>query len=193
MTRLVVSSSKRLLILGLVLGIGVVGCHSRQGPVQPDQTYVRPETNGIDHRVAEAKRAGKTSVQIQISIQRAGVREIKEAFKHSEVITGTPIQSVVALNRDRNYVETWYKFRVDEDLSRRADINDSSPVPAEMGVPSTLLPLAKDQILVMGRGGTITVDGVLVKSTVADEPWVEMNRKISDLCTEFLRFIRHSE
>jgi hypothetical protein len=172
MTRFVVSSGKRLLILCWVLGVGAVGCHSRQAPVvQPDREKV------IDWEVAAAKRADKTSASIQVSILRPAFQGIKDALNHGEVFTGVPIQSVVTLSRERNHLKTWYKFRVDEDLTRKVDIADSSPVPAEMEVPSSLLPLAKDEIVVIGRGGTLMVDGVLVKVSVADEPSLEMNHR----------------
>jgi hypothetical protein len=173
MTRFVVSGGKRMLVLGLVLGVGAVGCRSRQAAVvEPDREKV------IDYEVAAAKRAGKTSVSIQVSNLRPAFQGIKDALNHGgEVLTGVPIQSVVTVSRERTHLRTWYKFRVDEDLTRKADIADSSPVPAEMEVPSALLPLAKDEIVVIGRGGSVMVDGVLVTATVADEPSLEMNHR----------------
>ncbi|MCA1603932.1 MAG: hypothetical protein LC775_00250 [Acidobacteria bacterium] len=123
----------------------------------------------IQWHAQRAKQRGQQEIIIPAPRWRpVGVSSLEEALGYFTVVVATPIENKSYI-RSSNNIRTWYKFKVHEFLSRKnwAGCPTCPPPP---DVPSEMLPLAEDEVLVPRGSGTVIVDGVKITSLETDYP-----------------------
>src|SRR6516225_581500 len=136
------------------------------------QAGPRDEVKGrVREAVLEAKASGRSQIQIPAPlITPPGVDSLYTVGEQYSVIVGQPLQIVTALTAD-GYIETWYKFKVSEVLTKQPSV----PVePLEQYAPAALLPLGADEVLLSSAGGSIVSEGV----TVVERPQYEFRFRL---------------
>jgi hypothetical protein len=127
-------------------------------------TECMAEAPVIDAAVAQAKREGKNSIVIAHETGNpVALRSLAQLPPGTSLLVVTAQGAVPMLEPRRNYIVTWYKFSIDEDLS-------TQPIPRDVPVdhhvdevPPSLLPLSGDEALLKNIGGELSIDGVTVK------------------------------
>jgi len=148
------------------------------------QAGPRDEVKGrVREAVLEAKASGRSQIQIPAPlITPPGVDSLYTVGEQYSVIVGQPLQIVTALTAD-GYIETWYKFKVSEVLTKQPSV----PVePLEQYAPAALLPLGADEVLLSSAGGSIVSEGV----TVVERPQYEFRFRLDRqyVLTVYLEF-----
>jgi hypothetical protein len=140
-----------LLALALLV-FCTLGCRSREG-----------SKGLVDEAAATAKANGQSvAIMDRPIIELRGIRTYDEEARSSYIVRVKALGLAMDVLPTRRGIETWYKFSVVEDLSRK-------PLPSETGegddgdIPQSLLPLSPNEIVVPFPGGEAIVDGVLVK------------------------------
>lgn len=136
------------------------------------QSAITPEVEdreSITGRAAKTKAEGKTAVSfaspgVSYPVASTGLTHAVSEFT---VVVGTPraMQTVI---QDNMYVATWYSIAIDEVIAthpcQMCSLLTTKGLPQSLQ-PSSLLPSAPNSILLLRRGGTVTVDGVAVTET----------------------------
>lgn len=133
------------------------------------------DKNSVGWRVRVAKVKGdKQAVLPTGNIDYAdGVRTVDEALIHNEAIIASPIKEKSEVVDDDS-IQTWYKVRVLENLSDKNVLRCADCVPSTLVVPQELLPLNKDEILILQSGGSVVVDSVQVVMSDPAFPKLEL-------------------
>lgn len=124
----------------------------------------RPPT--LQSRAAEAKAQGKREVTIGVP---SGMPQIIPSLDHALanflVIVGRPIATQTVVEHGADIV-TWHKFHIATTLSNRPHrlSQVTLDVLSDEMKPTELLPIAKDEIVVLRPGGTLIVDGVTINA-----------------------------
>src|SRR6516225_3791589 len=110
------------------------------------QTGPRDGVKGrVREAVLEAKASGRSQIQIPAPlITPPGVDSLYTVGEQYSVIVGQPLQIVTALTAD-GYIETWYKFKVSEVLTKQPSVPVEPSL--EQYAPAVLLPLGADEVL----------------------------------------------
>lgn len=111
----------------------------------------------------EAAAAGRTEAYFEENESFEGVDDLETALSQYSVVVAVPVsqQSYAVGNVS---IVTWYKFQVQEVLTRRAYVQCSfcSPLP---NAPAEVQPTNANEIAVLRTGGAQVVQGVTVFST----------------------------
>lgn len=131
------------------------------------------EHGTLGWHLSRAKAEGRTEVDLGTWV---GIPpEISSADEALSAYTTVVVQPIAG----KTYVEqkarlvTWYKVRI-LDIFGRASFSRQSPaglstLPADI-MPTDLLPLAPDELLILQPGGTTAIDGITVSSRVKEFP-----------------------
>lgn len=116
----------------------------------------------LESIVREAKAKGQKQVAIPPPMVEyvTKVGSLQEALKYYTLVIATPVQKVT-LTTDSGEIRTWNKFEIGESLTPKKHAPCADCVQPDL-LPRDLLPLDSGQILVAERGGSVTVDGVLL-------------------------------
>ena len=118
----------------------------------------------LKSRAVEAKAQGKRQVIVGVPSDIPQiVPSLDHALANFLVIVGRPIAMQTVVEHDADIV-TWYKFHIACTLSNRPHRLSlvTLDVLSDEMKPTELLPIAKDEIVVIRRGGTLIVDGVTI-------------------------------
>jgi hypothetical protein len=153
-------------LMGTVIGLAILFIASlaiRSAPFQEDsrQPHVYRGTT-LKSRAVEAKAQGKYEVTVGVpSDIPQNVPSLDHALANFTVVIGRVIATQTVVEHGADII-TWYKFRITATLSRRPPGIERltlGELSEEMN-PSQLLPISKDEIVVLRPGGTLVVDGV---------------------------------
>lgn len=130
--------------------------------IAPVVTFSQPVRGSIAEQARAAKARGERTIHLDTPIPLPiAMRTADDATSKLSALLVTKTASLVTMSGgNSNEIITWYKFRIDEVLSRQTGAVDSSPLPPD--VPESLLPLKADEILVPEPGGSVTVEDVTV-------------------------------
>jgi len=120
----------------------------------------------LKSRASEAKAQGKHEVTVGVPSDIPQiVPSLDHALANFLVIVGRPIATQIVVEHDADIV-TWYKFHIDTILSNRPHhlSQITLDILSDEMRPTQLLPIAKDEIVVIRPGGTLIVDGVTINA-----------------------------
>lgn len=138
----------RSVICGFV-SVAVVFCAGRCS---------RQREGAIASLVHDAKRQGRTSVELPAVLPEATEGKLLSLLQAYSLVLATPTQVTVVATTDGDNIYTWNTFRISEVLSR----NGRSGFPGcRLERPGSLT-LKPDEMAVPAGGGTIVIDGVTV-------------------------------
>lgn len=131
------------------------------------QEVARPRSRGgLAQLVKKAKEKGETRLELHGTISnRAQYTNLDDALK-SFYLVKVEVISKKTVVEDGEFINTWYKFRVIDTLSKAKTSHNFS----FMTPPPEMLPLQEDEILVPVDGGNATIDGVEVSSGELGQP-----------------------
>lgn len=165
-----------VLVSVLLIGIGAVTTLSliRQQP----QGKMRPDWRDRGLIASTAKNAkekviNKTSVYPPHVSYVDGLASMDEALSYYSAVIAQPITKHTQISKDGEEIITWYKFKILENLSDKVC---SRCLPADE-LPSEMLPLNSDEIIVNKHGGTVSLDGVEVTMPTPSYPDFETSEK----------------
>lgn len=158
-------------VTGLLLALGTVKTLPISGRPQKGAQREAPAEGKLKMAARKAKAEGKKEIFIPAPIAiPVSVRNLDEALSSSTVITATPIYSksyVLAPHK----LGTWYKFKVSEYLSRRAEQPAACHTcPSPPAAPAEFYPVNEDELLVLRHSGSVVIDGVKVNSVDGSLP-----------------------
>jgi hypothetical protein len=163
------SDVKARIAIGLALFL--TSCASRR--TAPDERHPYRGVT-LKSRAAEANAQGRHDVTLSFG---GGdelpqiVRSLDDALAKFKVVIGSPIatQTVAEYGVE---ITTWYKFHISTAVSDRSPQGPSLTLSdlSDEVKPTKLLPIAKDEIVVLSRGGTVVVDGVTITEHHAPYP-----------------------
>jgi len=162
-------------ILGIVLAIaglttvGVIHSASKRQPAKDQQT----DNHGTyKERLKRAKARGEKKIRSYSAIPLYASVDLDTALSIYDLVIGDFVFSKSFATDDNGQIVTWYKFKVLETLSRA-----KQPVSDIDSVPTELLPLASDEVLVRKTGGSVEIDGMEIEMEEVDFPPFEKSKK----------------
>jgi hypothetical protein len=162
-----------ILIVAMLLfvGIGYIKTASKSKPVQES---VESEKRGtLRQQIARAKLRGEPQLTL------GGIVATYEQPKSLDNVLTRYSLVVAQLVEHKGYIDehdsisSWYKFKIIETLSRPATPHSF----AFFELPTDLLPLRDDEILVSRLGGTVPIDGLSVTVQEHEFPEFRKSRK----------------
>ena len=156
-----------------LMALGIVGLGSDTAISQGRTEGTQAEINGdraarpgtLSWRARTAKANGKDRLSLR---EPEGfppvVTSLDQALADYSVLLVQPVATQTVVDDSRIY--TWYKGKVVDAFSKRppAPVELSlDKLPKEM-IPQQLLPLLRDEVLVLRHGGTVTVEQVTITS-----------------------------
>jgi hypothetical protein len=153
----------------------VMGCRARRSV---DPAEERLAEGRVDHYVAAAKAKGKSSAFMACAYpNHREVVSMSDELDNDSVFVGRELGSAPQVMRDQTMIWTYYKFRIERDLSR-SPIGEASADASLLRkeAPSSLLPVQANEILVGISGGQMNVDGVSVTYCDATPTFAEGQR-----------------
>ena len=137
----------------------------------------------------DAKATGKRDVQLPASIPYyASVTSLDDALSHYTTVLAAPIRSESRVSSDSRNIITWYKLHIVEVLSEPKEVLKCSSCFSLTDVPTELLPINEDEIVVAKNGGSIITDDIKITSN--DFTYPEL--KLSQQYLLFLSLDRHT-
>jgi hypothetical protein len=155
----------KLLALSMTLIIAALvflGILSFQDKSKINQLERSPDRGKLSWRVQMAKAKGERAVNLGANIvEYAATPSFDDALANYSLVVAQPIYK-------RSYastynVETWYRFRLLEELSSPTTTCESCPKPSNP--PQELLPLKPGEFLSPKFGGEAIVDGITITSS----------------------------
>lgn len=86
------------------------------------------------------------------------VKSLGNALKHYRLVVAHPREKR-SLANERGEIWTWFKLQITESVTPKK-YNPCADCPTPSHLPADLLPLGQDELLVAGRGGSVTVEDV---------------------------------
>lgn len=158
--------TSRAAVFVLLTVVGVVALSMAQRRPREDTSPSQPRDADEGTLQWHARRARAKGLQeITIPTPRwriTGAANLDEALNQFSVVLAKPVEEKSFIWSPYN-IRTWYKFKVREFLSQR-DWPTCDVCPAPPDAPADLLPLKRDEILIVRAGGTAVVDGVRITS-----------------------------
>ena len=149
---------------GTVMNSAPQNAAQRSNPVEDDR-------GTIGWRVRQAKANGRLHIEVPAPAGiTAHVRSLSEALGYYTVLLVRPVASVVTVP-DNYGIVTWWKLTVISRFNVRP-LAEFDPEP----IPTELLPLRVNEILISQHGGTVEIDGVTVVSTDKSFPLLSSQR-----------------
>ena len=116
------------------------------------------ERGSLRRRAHEAKKLGKTSINVGFPIVEYGEPEpLDTALEHTTLVLAKPLMSEAG--HDDYTIYTWRKYRLLEKISFQRGVYDR-PLPRD--VPVSMLPIGPDEFVMGEIGGSVVIDGVTV-------------------------------
>ena len=136
------------------------------------------DKNTVAWRVRVAKTKGEKRVVLPMgNIDYAdGVRTVDEALRYNEAIIASAIEEKSEVIDD-NFIQTWYKVKILENLYDKNVQKCSDCVPDNLVPPREFLPVGKDEILIPQGGGRVVIDGVQVVMSDPAFPKLEVGKR----------------
>lgn len=152
-----------ILIIFTIAAISTIRISSK-GKQEVIQELQKSQDRGtINWHVKAAKAKGED--QVFLSGPRVeyadGVKDVDEALLHLGLVTAKPIEKKSYV-RDTDEIVTWYRFKIVEKLSHNSLPKCEACGISEEEIPVDLLPLKRNEILVVKYGGTVNLEGVKV-------------------------------
>jgi hypothetical protein len=174
----------KLVVLVTIVFLGTMILSYRTSSVtglQSADTFYPKERATLSEYVQEAKKQGKSKVVIGAPV--GYLRDVKGLSDALSVLSLLNVEPVAQISyaAGSDYVITWIKFRIIEDLSQRDFGTASSEhhVPEDLPqvIADALLPVGDDEILVSQAGGILSIDGVTLISETPDFPLLSMDQR----------------
>ena len=161
------------LVIATLVFFGVL---SFQDKSRIEELKRSPDRGKLSWHAQMAKAKGEKKVVLNSTIEDYAVpRTWEDALSNYNLVVAEPLYSKsYATTYD---VQTWYKFRVLEELS--APNTYCTDCPTSNDPPADLLPLQPDEFLSAKLGGETTVDGVVITSS---DPTFQTSRLVSVTC-----------
>lgn len=169
---------KIIIVIVVVAVVSIAAIKSQSWIRQQPQGEIRPdwkERGSIASAVKKAKEKGNNKIIVyppEVSYVQS-LSSMDEALSYYSAVIAQPVTKFTQISKDGEAVITWYKFKILETLSDK--VCDRCP-PAN-DIPSEILPLNSDEIIVAKYGGTTSLDGVEVTMTNPSYPDFEMSEK----------------
>lgn len=161
-------------VIALVIGAIALKVLLPHAANKEQSQTARPGTR-LESLVREAKSKGQRRLVIPPPTVEyvTNVRSLQEALKYYTLVVATPVRKV-SLAKDDGEVRTWYKFEIGESLTPKKH-QPCADCAQPDSLPRDLLPLDSGQILVAERGGSASVDGVVL--TMSPEFDFDLNER----------------
>jgi hypothetical protein len=123
-----------------------------------------PLDNKLEWWAKQAKAAHKTIVTVPFGISEdiGSNMGLDEALKYFDIISAMLVGEHVQVDRD--YMTTWYRFKLDKVLFKHLGPPASS---ASIKVDKNKPPLNEGEFFVIEEGGSVKVDGVLIRQQMS--------------------------
>ena len=153
-------SKFRDLALSIILASVVTVLAAFQQPPDRDK-----KESALRHASHQAQAQGLTSIGISTPVPYfLAVNSIDEALQSQAVLVVRVEDQMSVPSPDEDCVWTWYKMRIIHDLSRTQLSENTAPPNGILQIPANMLPLKENEVLVRSLGGSVTIEGVTVKS-----------------------------
>jgi len=167
----------KILIIGFLAVLSsslIIGLVSVQNKSKIDALEKSQDRGKLTWYAELAKAKGKQDITFHSGIIRYAVpRSLTEALAYYNVVVAQPVKTKsYAGIKD---IQTWYKFRIDEELSTPSIPCPSCTVLGE--IPVEMLPLEKGEFLVSQLAGEVMIDGVRVISLDPKFPPFEVGKR----------------
>lgn len=169
---------KRIIVLitVVVITVGAVKTLSlirqqAQGEMRPDWK----ERGSIASAVKKAKEKGNNKIIVYPpNVEYVNhLTSMDEVLSSYSAVIAQPVAKFTQISKDEEAVITWYKFKILETLSDKV----CHRCPPANDIPSEMLPLNSDEIIVARYGGTTSLDGVEVTMPNPSYPDFELSEK----------------
>jgi hypothetical protein len=137
------------------------------------QSFTSEEQGTLKWHLNRAKAEGRTEVNLGLWIgMPPEISSTDEALSMYSTVIVQPLVSKTYVAQNTTLI-TWYKVRI-LDAFGRASFSRRSPtslyaLPADV-MPTDLLPLAADELLILQPSGMTVIDGITVSSHIKDFP-----------------------
>ena len=145
--------------------------------IQKSDTVPWAERNSLKETARRTKEEGRTKVTISGPwVNNPGMStKLDEALQNYSVVVSEMIASKSSVF-DAYGIQTWYKFRITDTLSRR-DAENCPTCPDVPEPPKEFIPISADEFLLATGGGTVDIDGVEVTVNHRSLPEFESGKK----------------
>lgn len=167
-----------VVVISVLAIVGVVRTASKGRYPESQRTVElkgkeKRNTLALKERVELAKMRGEQQIIIPGSISaNVEVENLDEAFSTYTVVIAQPIEVKSFLDM-HDTINSWYKFKVIETLSKKAPPADTS----FGNPPDDMLPLKDNEILVPRLNGTVVIDNVKVTAPDKDFPMLDKTQR----------------
>lgn len=167
----------KLIVIGflLVAATAVVGTLSFQDKAKIKELEKSNDRGKLEWYAAMAKAKGEEQITFRSEIRLYTVpRSLDEALRKYNVVIVEPVETK-SFSKVQE-IQTWYKFKILEELSSPIDAYCDScpPIP---NAPEEMLPLKPGEFVAAKSGGELLVDGIKVISYDPDFPAFHKNRR----------------
>jgi hypothetical protein len=115
----------------------------------------------VREAVLEAKASGRSEIEILApKITPPGVDSLYVIGDRYSVIIAQPVKILTTLSSDGNLIETWYKLKVSELITKQPSVPQEPPL--GQYAPLEILPVGAGEALLPSDAGEITIDGIRV-------------------------------
>lgn len=160
-------------VLGLVLlsgGVWIWGVKtkaSRQptaADIQRAQNEQKLRDKFHDH-IAQAKAEGRREIVRIVQAMPSDVTSIEQVIRDYSLVRVKVKDKETTVSDSDGSLQTWYKLDVSEVLHQQKEIGNT---PLPRNAPSRFLPLLASESLFRTGEGSVTVDGIVIKTLNAD-------------------------
>lgn len=157
------------LVVAALTSVGMIHSASKRRH-EKDQQNDRVGT--FRERLERAKARGDKKIRSGGVIPLYAQADLDQALEIYDLVIGEFVSSKSFATDEDGTILTWYKFKVDETLSRAKRLVSKIDSP-----PAKLLPLASDEILIWKTGGTVGIDGMEIEMEDLEFPPYEFSKK----------------
>ena len=116
------------------------------------------DRGSVSEYARRAREAGKKTIEYPYPIElHASADSLEDAIPRCTVVLAELVGSVTAYSRYE--IATWRKYKIIERLSSQPR---AYVLPLPDNIPKSLLPVGRDEFLLVEAGGTVSIDGVEV-------------------------------
>ncbi|MEN3334766.1 MAG: hypothetical protein V7641_4131 [Blastocatellia bacterium] len=160
-------------LMGIVLmAFGTFRINSKNQDQELKALQESPDRGTLNWHARVAKAQGKNQVQLRAPIidYPGPDSNIDRILSYYSAIVAEPIFKRSYADDGQRQIVTWYKFKVVETLSREDIASCATCAGNSVKPPEDLLPLSKDEFVVMQYGGTETIDTVQITTVDPEFP-----------------------
>lgn len=162
-----------LTLVGLVITVGAVSALSsiRRQPSEAKRqepqagARITAKHGTLEWHAQRVKAKGRDEVTIPAPmIDYLRVLSLEDAVsRYHLTVAVAQLVGERSFAEDETAISTWYKFKVTDYIARQAP-SQCAICTLQLELPQEFLPLKDDEVLVLKPGGSITIDGVRVRS-----------------------------